>query len=81
LVALLHSLDVNGDDYEEFVIGMEELYASFDQVSSTYTYREPLTYPGDKLTVINSTNEVDISDEVLEIISVQVADIRELIIQ
>jgi hypothetical protein len=81
LVALLHSLDVNGDDYEEFVQGMEDLYASFDQVSSTYTYREPLTYPGDKLTVINSTNEVDISDEVLEIISVQVADIRELIIQ
>ena len=31
--------------------------------------------------VINSTNEVDVSDEVLETIATQVSDLRELIIQ
>ena len=81
LVSLLHSLDVNGDDFEEFVLGMEDLYASFDQVNSSYSYVEPETFPDKKLTVINSTNEVDISDDVLETIATQVSDLRELIIQ
>lgn len=81
LISLLHSLDVNGDDYEEFVIGMEDLYANFEQVTSEYSYKEPVTYADKKLTVFNSTNVVNMPDDVLSNISMHVADLRELIIK
>ncbi|MBT4774977.1 MAG: hypothetical protein HOL28_03920 [Crocinitomicaceae bacterium] len=81
LISLLHSLDVNGDDYEEFVIGMEDLYANFEQVTSEYTYQEPVTYADKKLTVFNSTNTVNMPDDVLSNISMHVSDLRELIIK
>ena len=81
LIGLLNSLSIDGDDFEEFVYGMEDLYGAFDQVSSTYKYVEPQTYAERKLTIFNSTNDVEISDEVLESISIQVADLRELITQ
>ena len=81
LISLLHSLDVNGDDYEEFVIGMEDLYANFEEVTSEYTYQEPVTYADKKLTVFNSTNTVNMPDDVLANIAMHVSDLRELIIK
>lgn len=81
LIDLLHSLDVNGADFEEFVYGMEDLYGIFDEVNSVYKYVEPQTYAEKKLTIFNSTNEVTISDDILSGIAVQVADLRDLITQ
>jgi hypothetical protein len=79
LIDLLYSLDVSGDDFEEFLYKMEDLYGIFDEVNSVYKYVEPQTYAEKKLTVFNSTNEVNISDEIFASIAEQVADIRDLI--
>jgi hypothetical protein len=81
LIGLLNSLESSGDDFEEFVYGMEDLYGAFDQVSSSYKYIEPQTYADKKLTIFNSTNDVEISDDVLAEIASQVAELRDLITQ
>lgn len=60
---------------EEFV----ELESIFDGVVIEYKYARPETDPTKKLTVIKSTTQINVSDEVLKSILVKITSIRTLI--
>lgn len=81
LIDLLHTIESSGEDFDEFVIGLEDLYEIFHGVSSTYEYVAPTTDPDQKLTILNSKNTVNIPAETLTAITEKVKEIRELITQ
>ena len=57
-----------------------DLYYLFDEVESTYVWKEPTTDEGTKTTIINSTTETSINDEQINAISAKVESIRNHII-
>jgi len=67
-------------DFTALVDKLMELNEIYDQVQITYTYVKPTTDAEKKMTTINSTTEVNITDELLKSISDKVVEIRSDII-
>ncbi len=82
MVAMLKSLDgfSEQEDYEDLTIDLEDLLKEFETITFSYEYAEPVTDPVKKVTVINSKNNINISDEVLSKIVESLASIRKTIV-
>lgn len=79
LVELVQASDVEGGA-EKVVSGLKELQSLFGQVTSTYTYQEPVTDAGKKTTFINSTSSVTLPADQLKAIVAKVTDIRNMML-
>jgi len=79
---LIKLLQQNAEEEEvaEFVSELIDLYYLFDQVESTYVWKEPTTDETTKTTTIKSTTEALITDEQINAISAKVESIRNHII-
>jgi hypothetical protein len=75
---LIKLLQQNAEEEEvaEFVSELIDLYYLFDEVESTYVWKEPTTDEATKTTIINSTTEASIKDEQINAISAKVESIR-----
>ncbi len=70
----------NNEEFAEFTDDLIDLYYLFDNVSMVYTFREPSVDPEKKITVINSTSEIQLTDEDLKDIANKINDIRNQIV-
>ncbi len=68
------------EEIAEFVSELIDLYYLFDDVETTYVWKEPATDEESKTTVINSTTETSITAEQLSAIARKVKSIRNHII-
>ncbi len=64
----------------ELTDALLELYHDFEDIEVVYTYKKPTTDVANKITTINSTTEVKITDEQLKNITEKLNSIREMII-
>lgn len=70
----------NREEVNDLVEDLEGLFGVFESISIEYEYREPETYPEERMTVLKSRTKVDISDEQLNEIHERISKIREQII-
>lgn len=61
---------------DALVVELLELNDLYNKVNTVYTYEEPTTDEANKITTINSTSSVSVSDEQLEVISEKIMKIR-----
>ena len=82
MVGMLKSLDGFSEleDYEDLTIDLEDLLKEFETITFSYEYAESVTDPVKKATVINSKNNINISDETLTKIVESLASIRKTIV-
>ncbi|MCC6252041.1 MAG: hypothetical protein IT238_06220 [Bacteroidia bacterium] len=64
----------------ELIDAMVDLYHEFEDIEVKYTYVKPTTDVANKITTINSTTEVKITNEQLDIITEKLTAIRQMII-
>lgn len=67
-------------EYTKFIDGLNELAKVYEKVELKYTFVKPTTDAKKKLTTINSTTDISISDEQIESIAQKVKAIRALIV-
>jgi len=67
-------------EYTEFVDNLNDLKSVYDGIEFKYTYQKPATDPSSKMTTINSTTELKISQEQLDKISEKVKALRNQIV-
>lgn len=81
-IAMLKSLEsfAKVEEYEDLILDLEGLLAHFNEIKFNYEYVEPLTDASNKVTKINSKNQVEISEETFKKISETIKDIRNSII-
>jgi hypothetical protein len=71
----------NGDgSFDDILADLDDLKASFNKVSSSYEWVEPVTKPDEQMTIIKSQSTVSLDDALLEEISVKIAKLRNNII-
>jgi len=70
----------NDEDFADFVEELIDLYYLFSEVQITYTYAKAEQDPENKITYINSTSEVTITEEQLNNIAAKVSVIRSRIV-
>lgn len=68
------------DEYAAFIDGLIDLASDFDGIETKYTFVAPTTDVKNKTTTINSTTEVNITDEQLKSITKKVEALRTLIV-
>ena len=69
-----------GPDVNEVIKSLQELQSAFNAVEITYTRKDPTTDEESKLTTLQTTSKISISDEALASISEKVASIRNNIV-
>lgn len=79
LIGLMEQQNGNGS-FDQILVDLNDLKASFDKVESSYTYMEPETRPDEQLTIIKSKSSVKLDDALLNEISVKIAKLRNDII-
>lgn len=79
LVKLLQR-HADNEEIADFVAELIDLYYLFDEVESTYVWKEPTTDEASQTTTINSVTEANITDEQLTTIAAKVESIRNHII-
>jgi len=67
------------EEVKSLIKEFNELESIFEKVELSYQYSRPETDPVKKQTIIKSTTQVNVSDEVLEEILVKITSIRTLI--
>lgn len=70
----------NNEDFADFIDELIDLYYLFDDVDMVYTFVEPTVDPEKRITVINSTSEIQLSDEQLKEIADKIVEIRNQIV-
>jgi F0F1-type ATP synthase delta subunit len=80
LIALLTKY-YQQEGYTEFIDALIDLASEFDKMEMTYTYQKPTTDEANKLTTINCTTTVKLSDELLKTITEKAAALRNSVIQ
>jgi len=81
LITILNPFYNESPEYGELIDQLVELAYIFDGIDVEYTYIKPEVDAKNKLTVINSTSELVISDEQLIMISEKLTEIRSNIIE
>jgi hypothetical protein len=77
LTSLIRILGSNeSSDIKKLHAQLSELAKTYDKIEFKYTYQEPRTDSIHKITYINSTTEIKVTDEVLNEIAAQIATIR-----
>jgi DNA-directed RNA polymerase subunit F len=69
------------EDYTELIDLLIELHHEFEDIEIKYTYVKPTHDEANKITTINSTTEVNITEEQLKTITEKVAEIRNELIK
>lgn len=67
-------------EYTELVDQLVDLHHEFEEIKVTYTFVKPTTDVANKITTINSTTSVEITDAQLALITEKVAAIRQSLI-
>lgn len=67
--------------YDTFVEKLAQLEETFSQIESIYTYAEPTVFKDEKLTIINSTTDYNITEEQVEKIKNQIASLRKYTVE
>lgn len=78
LVKLL--VDCEKPEFAELITLMQALDAEYQKVVIKYTFAEPAHNEGGKITTINGTTEVQITDELLKSLTEKVAAVRNYIV-
>lgn len=78
IIALLSSHGL--ESTKNLIAQLEDLAKVYEGVTSTYTFVEPVTDEAKKITYINSTTQINISEDQLKQISEKINTIRESII-
>lgn len=78
IIALLNSHGL--ESTKALIAQLEDLAKVYEGVTSTYTFVEPTTDEAKKITYINSTTEISITDEQIKQISEKIDAIRQSII-
>ncbi len=82
IIELLHPYyNVKSDDFDYLHEELVDLSIVFEGIEETYTYEAPETDPENKITVIHSVTNYNITDEDLKEISEKVEKIRNWIIE
>jgi hypothetical protein len=68
-------------EYTELVDQLVDLHHEFEEIKVTYTFVKPTTDVANKITTINSTTSVDITDAQLSAITEKVSAIRQSLIK
>ena len=69
----------NDPQFTELLDDLYDISDVFDHVQLNYTYVKPTVDEAKKLTTINSTSKVTITDDQIQLISEKIAELRELI--
>jgi len=81
LTSILRILGTNeSDDIKKLHSQLSDLAKTYEKIEFKYTYKEPRTDSVQKVTYINSTTEIKVTDEHLADIASQIATIRSGII-
>jgi hypothetical protein len=81
LITILNPFYNESPDYAKLIDELVELAYIFDGIDVEYTYIKPDVDVKNKLTIINSTSELVMSDEQLDMISEKLTEIRNNIIE
>jgi len=81
LITILNPFYNESHDYAKLIDELVELAYIFDGIDVEYTYIKPDVDVKNKLTIINSTSELVMSDEQLDMISEKLTEIRNNIIE
>lgn len=81
LIKILSPYYNQSDKFVELLDGLIDLAYEFDGVNYEYKYKEPTVIPSEKLTIVNSTSKIIISQEQLKTIAEKISIIRKKIIE
>ncbi|OFX50262.1 MAG: hypothetical protein A2046_12130 [Bacteroidetes bacterium GWA2_30_7] len=81
LIKILSPYYNQSEKFAELLDGLIDLAYEFDGVNYEYQYKEPTVIPSEKLTIINSTSKIIISQEQLKTIAEKISIIRKKIIE
>lgn len=81
LIKILSPYNNESEEYAQLIDKLIDLAYIFDGIDVEYTYHEAETIEKEKLTIINSTSELVMSDEQLDMISEKLTAIRNDIIE
>jgi hypothetical protein len=81
LIKILSPYYNQSEKYASLLDGLIDLAYEFDGVDFKYTYKEPTTNVNEKLTIVNSTSNIVISETQLKTIAEKIENIRKKLIQ
>ncbi|OFX19935.1 MAG: hypothetical protein A2033_19000 [Bacteroidetes bacterium GWA2_31_9] len=81
LIKILSPYYNQSEKFAELLDGLIDLAYEFDGVNYEYKYKEPTVIPSEKLTIINSSSKIIISQEQLSTIAEKISIIRNKIIE
>lgn len=81
LIKILSPYYNQSEKFAELLDGLIDLAYEFDGVNYEYKYKEPTVIPSEKLTIINSSSKIVISQEQLTTIAEKISIIRKKIIE
>lgn len=80
IIKILSPYYNKSDEYKNLIESLVDLAYDFDAIDLTYTYEEPEVIPEEKLTIIKSESNVNVTDEQIKIIREKVRKIRQSVI-
>ena len=79
IIGLLKSLE-STEQLDEMIGELGDLKSAFDEVKATYEYQRPEVKPKEKLTILKSTTDFEMTEEQLDAIGTQLESIRNNIV-